>query len=77
MADESKLRARLSEFADRLEVLGFFRYAPPEAVASLKQDFQASRWAAVFGETGRLFGADAEDLTEAMGVRSCGRLSHS
>ncbi len=37
MTDESKLRARLSEFADRLEVLGFFRYALPEVVASLKR----------------------------------------
>src|SRR5579862_10832 len=64
MTDESRLRARLSEFADRLEGLGFFRYALPEAVASLKHDFQGSRWAAVFGETGRLFRADAEDLTE-------------
>lgn len=64
MTDQSKLRARLSEFADRLEVLGFFRYAPPEVVASLKHDFQESRCAAVFGETGRLFRADAEDLTE-------------
>ena len=64
MTDESKLRACLSEFADRLEVLGFFRYTPPEVLASLKHDFQESSWAAVFGETGRLFLADAEDLTE-------------
>jgi hypothetical protein len=64
MSDEAKLRTRLSEFADRLEVLDFFRYAPAEAVAALKQEFQESRWAAVFGETGRLFHADAEDLTE-------------
>jgi hypothetical protein len=64
MSDESKLRARLSEFADRLEVLGFFRYAPSESVAALKQGFQESRSAAVFEETGRLFDADAEGLTE-------------
>jgi hypothetical protein len=54
----------MSEFVDRLEVLGFFRFAPPAAVASLKHDFQESGWAAVFGETGRLFHADAEDLAE-------------
>jgi hypothetical protein len=64
MSDEAKLRTRLSEFADRLEVLGFFRYAPVEAVAALKQDFEESRWKAIFGQTGRLFHADAEDLAE-------------
>lgn len=55
---------RRTEFADRLESLGFFRYAPPTAMASLKHDFRESGWTAVFGETGRLFNADAEDLAE-------------
>ncbi len=64
MSDESKLRGRLLEFADHLEVLGFFRYAPSESVAAFKRGFQESSWTAVFGETGRLFDADAEHLTE-------------
>ncbi len=61
MPDPSRRR---SEFADRLEALGFFNYAPPADLASLKHDFRESGWAAVFGETGRLFNADAENLAE-------------
>lgn len=54
----------IPEFVDRLEALGFFKYAASERIASLKLDFQQLGWACIFGESGRFFHADAEDLAE-------------
>src|SRR5262249_17603323 len=53
-----------SQFVSHLEALGFFKYVPPATAESEKREFQRIGWAAVFGETGRLFHADHEDLAE-------------
>ena len=51
-------------FADRLELLGFLKYAQPAAIVFIKQGFRERGWAGIYGDTGRLFPADAESLFE-------------
>ena len=53
-----------STFVDRLEQLGFFQYASTAERVAAKGQFQNIGWAAIYGETGRLFHADAESLAE-------------
>ena len=50
------------KFADDLEKLGFLTYAPDPAKA--KQELLTKGWSGIFGETGRFFFADSEDLAE-------------
>lgn len=47
-----------------LDALGFFRYTKPEDLERLQDTILKEGWAGVFGESGRLFFADAENLTE-------------
>ena len=47
-----------------LEALGFFRYTKPEDLERLQNEILQQGWSGVFGESGRLFFADAEDLAE-------------
>jgi hypothetical protein len=47
-----------------LEALGFFRYTKPEDLEALQNAILQQGWSGVFGESGRLFFADAEDLAE-------------
>lgn len=47
-----------------LDALGFFRYTKPEELEALQNAILKEGWSGVFGESGRLFFADAEDLTE-------------
>ncbi len=51
-------------FVDRLDRLGFFEYVSGTERDAAKRDLQNIGWAAVYGETGRLFPADAEALAE-------------
>lgn len=52
------------ELLARLEELGFFRYSSPETVEEERTAVLRQGWSGIFGEVGRLFHADAEDLTE-------------
>jgi hypothetical protein len=47
-----------------LEALGFFRYTEPEALEGFQKAILEQGWPGIFGESGRLFFADAEDLAE-------------
>jgi hypothetical protein len=51
-------------FGDRLEHLGFFKYLCDTERDAAKGEFRTAGWAAVYGETGRMFPADAESLAE-------------
>ena len=53
-----------SAFVSRLEQLGFFKYVNENEPVATKADFERQGWAAICGETGRLFHADAESLAE-------------
>jgi hypothetical protein len=53
-----------SEFIDRLDRLGFFKYLSDTERDAAKGEFHSDGWAAIFGETGRMFRADAESLVE-------------
>src|SRR5262245_29685051 len=53
-----------SEFVAGLEARGFFRYLDAEGVPALKKEFDRIGWAAVVGQSGRMFHADAENLAE-------------
>ena len=53
-----------STFVDRLEQLGFFKYVSTAERNAAKSEFQNIGWAAIYGQTGRLFPADAESLAE-------------
>ena len=48
----------------QLEELGFFRYSSPETIEEERRTVLRQGWDGVFGENGRLFHADAEDLAE-------------
>ena len=51
-------------FVDRLEELGFFQYIAGDQLQTAKEGFVGVGWSGVYGESGRLFPADAEDLAE-------------
>lgn len=47
-----------------LEALGFFRYTKPEDLEALQKAILKEGWSGIFGESGRFFRADAENLAE-------------
>jgi hypothetical protein len=51
-------------FVKRLEELGFFKYVGENACDAAQVEFQDIGWAAIYGETGQMFPADAESLAE-------------
>lgn len=53
-----------STFVDRLDQLGFFKYATSAQREDAKRQFKDIGSAAIYEETGRLFRADAESLAE-------------
>jgi len=53
-----------TEFVDRIDSLGFFEYVEPSRLEGAKHEIQENGWVGVFGESGRVFNADAENLAE-------------
>ena len=53
-----------TQFVDRLEELGFFRYAKADDIPAIKDELRSNFWAGIYGETGRTFFGDAEFLAE-------------
>jgi hypothetical protein len=51
-------------FAKKLEALGFLDFCPPGARAQFRSELVSQGWDAIFGESGRMFVADAEELAE-------------
>jgi hypothetical protein len=53
-----------------LEALGFFRYTKPEDLEAFQNPILQEGWSGGFGESGRLFFAVAETLTEGGAISS-------
>jgi hypothetical protein len=51
-------------FATKIEQLGYFKGLPADKAQALKQEFERKGWLGIFGDSHRLFMADAEDLAE-------------
>ena len=51
-------------FLPSLENLGYFKDLDPHQTRSLKQIFATRGWLGIFGESHRLYAADAEDMAE-------------
>jgi hypothetical protein len=56
--------ARNEDLLAQLEALGFFRYTNPERLNPARHAVLQDGWSGIFGEGGRLFAVDAEDLAE-------------
>ena len=55
------------DLATSLESLGFFKFTPPEKIASAKKAFEKTGLAAIYGDNGRImFHADAEALSQKL-----------
>jgi hypothetical protein len=52
------------EFVNTLDSLGFFKFTSPENIESTKREFERTGLVAIYGETGRMFHADAENLSQ-------------
>jgi len=56
--------ARHEDLLAQLEALGFFRYTSPERLKPARHAILQDGWSGIFGEEGRLFAVDAEELAE-------------
>jgi hypothetical protein len=64
MTPPSPPPGRHEDLLAQLEALGFFRYTSPERLKPARHAILQDGWSGIFGEAGRLFAVDAEELAE-------------